>query len=773
VTYFLDAPKVLPKIKGNGPDLAATSFVGGLGASFSKSQLENDSNFRAGREKISVETDIARKVAEKIGLDPLLVKPRENGAFTEMRPEPKTIDEAVSSYGFVSQALKYARDKAQENPADWADFNLSEDFIQTEVNNRLQAEYQDLEQTLAMMPNGSGMAEFLGGMAGITVDVKNLPFMLFGGGSGSVVRIAGREAAINMAAEAAFMPAQFDMAKRLDIPDPNVPLQLTMAAGAGGLLGGGFEAARRGVTYWKLRNKVRSDSVAPTEIELQALVDQSEDILDADTKNPFEAIKEVSRKNPPNPLNPERPPLVSDRIKTSRIPGDPVKEPLPIELIKSEAEGAIQEAEAAFNSDFPEMRFKQPLAQAIIGLGGVKYRMLNRATGDMVLTPVARELAAMGVTPKTHPFIWRKTGRSNLDNIVASETEGLGDIVGVDANGVYLDEDGLTRALGEELSSGIKTPMSAEISARQAELESIRSQANDLNNPPEADFVSGRNSEAKDGLYIDLNQYHFDDSLYEADGKIEQAVNEWMQRRGYLDALSDVERVEIISVLKKRGGDAEILVDRMLEREVDFAELPAREVSDYEEVPIGVYEADQGLSIGEPKPQAKGNVGPSAEGAGRQGQDPKPARSGTEGAGNDRGPVSETTGAGDQTLIDGVQPISQRDRLEAAQNRALRGSDAPADDGLFDVTGRSQTDMFSDPASPEAKVAHDSVASDLRTEIESNGDFAVGYFDEKENWVGLTAADGRRLGTASEVLDEIEAGQNFSEIIDLCGRPSA
>lgn len=60
---------------------------------------------------------------------------------------------------------------------------------------------------------------------------------------------------------------------------------------------------------------------------------------------------------------------------------------------------------------------------------------------------------------------------------------------------------------------------------------------------------------------------------------------------------------------------------------------------------------------------------------------------------------SETTEVGDQTLIDGVRPVTLRDRLAviAAQPMApRRNPNAPqkqCDHGLFDKVGRAQIDL--------------------------------------------------------------------------------
>jgi len=87
----------------------------------------------------------------------------------------------------------------------------------------------------------------------------------------------------------------------------------------------------------------------------------------------------------------------------------------------------------------------------------------------------------------------------------------------------------------------------------------------------------------------------------------------------------------------------------------------------------------------------------------------------------------------------------------------MRGGDVPATDGLFDVSGRSQADMFDDPLSPQAKVAHDAIESDIRTGIEKDGDFTVDM------------GDGRGVRRVTEVLDDIDRAEGFADAVDLCG----
>lgn len=297
MTYFLtqsDAPR---QIISNNPSINLPTFWQGFGAGFSKAALENDANFRLSRETAWVKDNLAADVADRVGLDAVIQHVQESGpGFDHIRTEPTSIEDLFSQYpgeatGWV---LDVARQMAEENPTTWADVDLSDDAVSAEVDRRLQAEHAETVQIIDMLPPGQrGVAEFAGGMAGITLDVKNLPFMLMGGGGGSFLRVMGREALINMGAEAAFLPSQYKMAERLDIPDPNVAQQLMMAAGAGAGFGLAGETVARAWRYLTGRKRVPVGSTGRSEVETAAMIDRAEDILSGTSSDPLGEISDM------------------------------------------------------------------------------------------------------------------------------------------------------------------------------------------------------------------------------------------------------------------------------------------------------------------------------------------------------------------------------------------------------------------------------------------------------------------------------------------------
>lgn len=125
---------------------------------------------------------------------------------------------------------------------------------------------------------------------------------------------------------------------------------------------------------------------------------------------------------------------------------------------------------------------------------------------------------------------------------------------------------------------------------------------------------------------------------------------------------------------------------------------------------------------GERLPDAGGAENPAA--AGRQplrpaGSTPEP---GTPEAGEIAElALTEATPAGEQTLIDGVKPVSTKEKLEAQAAKPLRGGDkAPPEGGLFDEGARQQIDMWD--AMPAAKEADGTVRHVTHAELIEDAD---------------------------------------------------
>ena len=66
---------------------------------------------------------------------------------------------------------------------------------------------------------------------------------------------------------------------------------------------------------------------------------------------------------------------------------------------------------------------------------------------------------------------------------------------------------------------------------------------------------------------------------------------------------------------------------------------------------------------------------------------------------------TEATPEGEQTLIPGVKPVTDKGRAEAEMKKPKRGGNAPADFGLFDINARNQGDLFGAPVDGPAPAA--------------------------------------------------------------------
>lgn len=208
---------------------------------------------------------------------------------------PEDLGDLPSIFGpnFSKQIL----DEARNDPA-WGGPDVSPEAAEKRLNERLKKEHQDLTETLNTMSGGQRfIADVIGGIAGATADLRNLPFLIAGGGTGSIARIMGREAMLNVAAEGVTMPDRFGMAERLDIPKPDIAMTLAYAAAGGAILGGAVEGLARGITYWRgTRGAVQNERVPVYDQHLNA--DIAEDAI-ADLRHPFEKVQAEAVETPP------------------------------------------------------------------------------------------------------------------------------------------------------------------------------------------------------------------------------------------------------------------------------------------------------------------------------------------------------------------------------------------------------------------------------------------------------------------------------------------
>lgn len=106
--------------------------------------------------------------------------------------------------------------------------------------------------------------------------------------------------------------------------------------------------------------------------------------------------------------------------------------------------------------------------------------------------------------------------------------------------------------------------------------------------------------------------------------------------------------------------------------------------------------------------------------------------------------------------------MTERARAEmqarAQQSKIRRLDQTRVEDDPVGLFTQAQRDMFDDPAGPQAREWQLSLADDLRTQIERDGDAMVDM------------GDGTGSRSMTEILNEMDADDEFNAILDLCGK---
>lgn len=732
MTFFLDdAQKELQPVRSVAP---VRMFDGGLSAATSKTMLETNANLRLQREEGEESTSVTKEAIKRIGEADALALLKEKGLAPPMLETLQGGD--LLRYNDQARAalLEEARSRAAADPAAWEGVDLSDEGMKARVDERLRAEHEDATSALDAMTSGRGITELVGGMVGMTADIRNLPFLFMGGGSGSILSVMAREAAINVAAEAVTLPSQFEMAKRLDVPDPDVVSQLGIAAGAGAVLGGAISGIGRALEYYRGRQAISVPDGAPAG-RIEAGIQAVDDAI-ANGENPLVAVQRVMRDLPDVPP-PPREPLIPAEMPPQVAE---VAQPAPDATTEAQAfDQVIADARAA------DAKASRPLIQMLRGKGST-YKI--HPDGEF-----GKELKAMGVNAKSFPGLFSKSGRRELDNLVASDMEqafpGIIDATGTQRGADYLDRQGLLDLIRREANGD-----SSWLQTRQEvmQLERMAAEADLPSGKPVDDFLAL--DRADDGFFVDLNQRDFDPSTdvdaWNAD--MEVRFNDWIEQRGF--RLLDDEREEIITELRQRGGDAEYLVERAFERERDDFTAEMKDAKDGF-IPFG----DPGEAQGRMAARSGADpFGPEpAAASGGAGRTPAPERAST-----------EQTVAGEQFIAPGTERraaptgMTERARAEmqarAQQSKIRRLDQTRVEDDPVGLFTQAQRDMFDDPAGPQAREWQLSIADDLRTQIERDGDAMVDM------------GDGTGSRSMTEILNEMDADDEFSAILDLCGK---
>jgi hypothetical protein len=756
MTFFLKEAPTEP-MAARGPDIAPQSS--GIGSLFQKVQLESDTNMRARREEIRERDTVARSTAHTLGPDGMRrVVEEHNAKAREMGMPSREIDPSLSPDEIVDalgpngakRLMEVAQEEAKKDPTTWKDIDATEEGVQQRVNARLQAEYEELNDLIAMSPQMGALTQFIVGAAAVTADFKNIPFLFAGGAPGTILKVMGREAAINTAAEAAFLPSQFDMAERLNIEAPDVMQTLGMAAVGGAAFGGAFEAVtrapsafQRGMEYYRARTATPvPEGVDPAAAEAAT---EAAELAILNGEDPVQAAATVT-----NDWAMGEGPVVGNATEDDLF-GGPAREPLiPVDVSKTPARDTQTDLSAVVAPQ-TDAELAQEAVDMLKATDDKRSRPLTafikRGQSDWKGIdpngPFGQELKARGVNARTYPGLFRKGGRGDLDNLVASEMEesfpGISAAAGVD--GIYLDRNGLLEVVIRD-AQGDASWLQTRAALAQAEREAAQ-----LENPtrPADDFVAGER--ADDGFFVNLDDYEF------GGGDVAAAVGRdfdaYVTRKGI--TLLPREREEILTELQARGGDAEYLVERALERELDDLEYLALR-----------GEQTDGNSIGNGGGAPQGEPGPRAGALGQPQAGPGAAA--PDRAAGGQPAISERTAAGDQLLIAGVGPISERQRLEAAQQKRMGGGQQSPDADIGGMFDTRMGDLFDSVSSPKAQEFNNATVANLRQTL----DDARAADPEADIDMELTLDDGRTLTGLSEILDEIDELDAISREIELC-----
>ena len=764
-----------------GPDIAIPEGVDGLGAAISTSMRDSNANFLRQREVIAERDTLARSSANILGVDKMRAvleernrKAAEIGVpVIEIPTDPAAMVDAIGPNG-SSRVIEMAREAYAQDPRAWLGLDLTDEGVEARVTEKRMAQDQEETDIMSMMPSGSGATRIVGEITGSLADVRNLPFMIAGGGSGSFLKIMGREAALNMAAEGVTLPSRYAVAKELNKPDPNVAETLAFAAIGGAAFGAAFEGIARGAHYFMGRSAIPK-AFADNPVLAEDAISAAEQAMHAG-KDPLAAVK-LAMRDAPEP----REPLIPQDTPMPKEPGPVVGGVDPIETLPiRNGDGAMEVATINKMADAAiaqadDSKHSKPLTQFFRKSGKPTKAQIAKAAREGRAAPtegisnqihpdgaIASELKANDITPRSHPGLFSRRGRKDVDTLVASEMEA--DFPGIMAatktpyGETYLDRQGVVDLLirdanGDSSWLRSRADVMAAEKARDDALKAVDDGWTAVD-----DFVAGR--QADDGFFVDLNAYHFDQ---DGDVRIEADLDAYIAQKGV--RLSTRDRAEILGELQSRGGDGAFLVERSVERDFAGAERQTAqmEANDGKDP----FADSGGTQAGDPgaRPEAFGQPEP----VGR-----KP---GEGGAGGAQPYGFERTSAGQQAVTPDVAPITARDRLEAAQRAPMgRGGAREPDSqigGMFDPNDKARTDMFDDPAGPKAQPVQAQISNDFRDMIDEGNDFPVGVEDADGNWSGLTKADGTPLRTASAALDYLDEGDNFSARIDLCGKGPA
>jgi len=821
VTFFLKQTEPAAR----GPDIAPPSNADGIGAAFRSAARSVNQYWNIGRAKDQEQVPLAKTAAERIGLEALNTHfaTGDTGLMGGVKPpRAESVQDVIDWFG-AETVLDLARKEAQANPDRWSDLDLSEGGIEARTQERLRADDAADAEMIALSP-APIRNSIIGSLGAGLVDPVNLALIPFGLGSGSLLRVIGREALLGATAEVIEYPTRADMAEYLGKPAPSLLESAAYGAVGGAVLGGAIEGIPRAFQAYRLyrdATRVERDRTvsAPTQ---EAAIQKAEAAIVSGGDPVRAAADEILREPAPalRPLildpsmsvtarTPDPTPLAPDPITTASLP-PPSEPPVPDGYVRmyhggsTKADGdplpntfttdrALAEKYSGdgrmFYVDVPKTAdeveasaindFRTSLTRTLDPekFGGVKEatttapttpgetaalaeRALNEASPKPVpkralmwlkrnggVDPgswLANELKARGITHKSIPGLFRKGGRREVDNLVASEMEeaipGISYRAGVD--NVYLSRDGFMGVIDDEI--------------RGYDPEAPR-RTYSPEYRPETSYFDATPDER--GWMVDLNRYQFDDPNWQ--DRLKGDFDTYLRDKSV--TLLPREYDEVLGIVQARGGDVDDLLNSVQSRaldEADWATLRAMRGEAYgrataDEIPIGGEE-----SLG---------AGPGGAGRGAVAEPEAAARDAAQPAARDREPPGvERTAIGDQYLIPGTDRVTPdtraRDQAEIAarqiQSKIGRLNQSRVEDDVDGLFAAKQLDIFDSLNAPEGRRFLDVNVQALRDILDGEGDIILD--------APIAADDGRALNSLSDVLAEIDDEDALTREFNLC-----
>lgn len=200
----------------------------------------------------------------------------------KMRIQARRWDYENNWIDFEDMVLDEVSREVPTNPTKYGTLPLSREQFDLRIDAERRKEL-DEAQTILDQPGG-GFAEFVGASARAVTDQTSLMLMPFGA-SGSFLRSVGAGALLEAAGEAAVLPREFEVAKELDLPTPDVTSRILLGAALGGGLAAGLHGLAKGAGMILAHRNALRDA-KPTDmdsLDFEAAVDAAEGQLRGDT----------------------------------------------------------------------------------------------------------------------------------------------------------------------------------------------------------------------------------------------------------------------------------------------------------------------------------------------------------------------------------------------------------------------------------------------------------------------------------------------------------